>query len=405
MKSKVIFIAKLFSVLFRFVLYRTLFFLRIKNVNNILLIPQNTHIGGTKTFFYNLCEYLLSRHYNIAVLVNKIECSEELFEYLKEKNITIFQYNNELDYLEYWYPWKHSLKKYFLLDFLKQSSFILNIASQHKVRKIIVSSAYPSSLFPAFLIPVPVFYFIHSMPWGKIDPGKKRILDHILKHYTNKHLITVSKYSQDRISTYWAIDKSKIKVIYNSSPVVKGLIPKENNDVITILTLGNVLSVKNPELWVNIAKELCSQSGEKRLNFIWAGSGELLEEMQIKTKQFKNINFIGYTENTRALFENADIYFQPSKWESHGLAVVEAMSYGLPCVVTNNGGTTESIINNESGYTVDVDNYNEMLQKLLLLVNNKELRKKLGDCAMERHYHNFSQDVWYTNLDNIIHYE
>ena len=68
-----------------------------------------------------------------------------------------------------------------------------------------------------------------------------------------------------------------------------------------------------------------------------------------------------------------------SRTESFGLVLIEAMSYGIPCVsYTSAQGANEIIDDGKNGYIIKDRNEDEMISKIDLLINDEKLRKKLG---------------------------
>ena len=84
------------------------------------------------------------------------------------------------------------------------------------------------------------------------------------------------------------------------------------------------------------------------------------------------------------------MFLLPSETESFGLAVLEAMSFGIPCITSNAGGLVEINKNGETGYTLpigDIDGYADSIVKLL---SDKDLLEKMGNYAKEFADSNFA---------------
>ena len=76
--------------------------------------------------------------------------------------------------------------------------------------------------------------------------------------------------------------------------------------------------------------------------------------------------------------------------EGHPLAVIEAMSMGLPVVASNVPGNNETIKHGSSGFYYDLGNIKQASHYLTLLACNFELRKKLATNAQAYQRENFS---------------
>ena len=88
--------------------------------------------------------------------------------------------------------------------------------------------------------------------------------------------------------------------------------------------------------------------------------------------------------------KKADVGVLTSDEEGFSNSVLEYMSFSLPVVATNVGGNSEVIDENFNGFLVKKNNFNELSIKLNLLLNNYNLRIKLGRNGNEKINKNFS---------------
>lgn len=105
-----------------------------------------------------------------------------------------------------------------------------------------------------------------------------------------------------------------------------------------------------------------------------------------------------YGDDLIAVYQQSDLFFFPSYNETFCLAILEAMAAGLPCVITNDAGTIwpspfdfavstisryyngykPAIISGENGKVFSRGNIGEMVESLVCLIDDGELRKKMG---------------------------
>jgi len=100
----------------------------------------------------------------------------------------------------------------------------------------------------------------------------------------------------------------------------------------------------------------------------------------------KDITMHGYLKKKELneLLSESSIYLMTSYTESFGIVLIEAQSHGIPCIAfTSAEGANDLIINDYNGYLIEDRNYSKMIEKLELLINNKEKRKELGKNARE----------------------
>ena len=110
---------------------------------------------------------------------------------------------------------------------------------------------------------------------------------------------------------------------------------------------------------------------------------ELAKELKLGDKVifhgFQNKDYIN------ELLLDSSIYVMTSHTESFGLVLIEAMSYGVPCIsYTSAQGANEIIANNETGFLIEDRNEEEMVNKIELLINDQNLRKKMGKKSKEK---------------------
>jgi len=101
-----------------------------------------------------------------------------------------------------------------------------------------------------------------------------------------------------------------------------------------------------------------------------------------KLKIEKRVRFLGFIQNDLipAYLNGMDIFVVPSVVDSEafGVAAVEAAACGLPVVASNVGGLSEVVVDNRTGFLVPPADSEAIAEKLDLLIEDSELRKKLG---------------------------
>jgi len=105
---------------------------------------------------------------------------------------------------------------------------------------------------------------------------------------------------------------------------------------------------------------------------------EELREATLRLGIAERVRFLNERNDVQRLLGAADIFCQPNLGpEPFGICFVEALAAGLPVVAAGMGGATE-IINETCGMLVRPGNTEEIAQKLQQLIENPDLRRKLG---------------------------
>ena len=111
-----------------------------------------------------------------------------------------------------------------------------------------------------------------------------------------------------------------------------------------------------------------------------AKTAEGLLELRKELNLENNFHFIGNVpqEQLPLYYSWADVYTLPTLWEGLGRAQIESLSCGTPVITTNYAPMNTIVTDGFNGYTVDPKNPEEIANKLVSLLSNKELQKVMG---------------------------
>tara|TARA_B110000467_G_scaffold101241_1_gene91783 strand:+ start:4041 stop:5243 length:1203 start_codon:yes stop_codon:yes gene_type:complete len=155
---------------------------------------------------------------------------------------------------------------------------------------------------------------------------------------------------------------------------------------ITLTMNGGFEWRKNFSFAFYIIKQLISINRDKEIFIIVIGYGEDIWKLNFFIERLmlsKNIKLLGRLNEDQVLEElqKTDIFISTSHAEGLSNSVMEAASVGIPCVVLNCEGMDELIINGETGFIINTNEITTFLDKLNQLINNLELRLKMGHQA------------------------
>jgi glycosyltransferase involved in cell wall biosynthesis len=162
-----------------------------------------------------------------------------------------------------------------------------------------------------------------------------------------------------------------------------------------VLFFGGLKPRKNLETMLDVWTAVAPSHPEARL--VVAGGGALLGDLRRRADRLgisASVVFTGYVpEADKADYFNlADVFFFPSAMEGFGLAVGEAMSSGLPVVVSNRGSIPELVVDGEGGFVSDPTDRARFAERLRLLLGDAALRRKLGQANAARIEERFRWD-------------
>ncbi|HEY6359535.1 MAG TPA: glycosyltransferase [Vicinamibacterales bacterium] len=121
--------------------------------------------------------------------------------------------------------------------------------------------------------------------------------------------------------------------------------------------------------------------------FVIVGDGELREslERQIKDKHLERHVFLaGFRTDAIELTKGFDIFAMSSVSEGMCTALVDAMAASKPAVCTAAGGIPEVMVDGRTGFLVAPRDHHAMAERLVLLLNDPALRRRMGAAALQR---------------------
>ncbi len=110
---------------------------------------------------------------------------------------------------------------------------------------------------------------------------------------------------------------------------------------------------------------------------------------------------LGHREDIDKILPNFDIFVLPSNLEALGTALLEAQSCGVPVVASRVGGIPECVSEGKTGFLFEKENVNELGEKLIKLIENKNLRYEFSKNAIEWIENNFSTQKMVKDTENL----
>lgn len=149
---------------------------------------------------------------------------------------------------------------------------------------------------------------------------------------------------------------------------------------ITVLTVGRLVPDKNFGRLLEAFQRAELTAGEARLEIV--GVGFLQEQLSTRAGELGvPVSFRGHlaTEELPPVFATADVYAQVSTYEPFGVVLREAAAAGLPLLCTLNAGAVGDVaVAGENALLVDPENVDEIAGALRRLVDDPDLRRRLG---------------------------
>lgn len=150
---------------------------------------------------------------------------------------------------------------------------------------------------------------------------------------------------------------------------------------IVVLFAAKLISRKDPHTFVAAARIL--QERDVPVLMLMAGSGELESELREMARGLKNIDFLGFVNQSGMpeIMRRSDIFVATSDWEPWGLVVNEAMAAGLAIITSDETGCAVDLVHDDvNGYRIRHGDAKALADRIQHFARNPE---KLKSCAQE----------------------
>ena len=162
---------------------------------------------------------------------------------------------------------------------------------------------------------------------------------------------------------------------------------------IFLLVVGRLMVQKGHDVFVEALSTVVERFPNTKAAICGDGPLRLQLESQIEALDLSNhIKLLGIRSDMSPVISAADIFVLPSRWEGLSRALLEAMASGLPSVTTKVDGTLEVITNGIHGLLVHPDDPDELANSIIQLLEDTDLRKRIGSAAQAHILQNYNTD-------------
>lgn len=271
------------------------------------------------------------------------------------------------------------LKKYDVIH-LNYASFFLPIYVNKKIWK------------------VPYIYTSHNFPTpetARLTKKLPRIFEAICLKFSSKNAnahIAISDYTKMMIKERYktspeiainhGIDTKKFKFGRDKGKVIRDKLGITANEIL-MLFVGMLYKHKNVLTLIDAMPSILKNNKNAKLLIIGRGDQyteitNRIDELGIKT----SVIIKKYVEDINAYYSAADLFVLPSTNEGFGFVLLEAMACGLPIVASNCSSCPEVV--GDAGLLFNPKSSEDLADKIVELMDNKELYEKLKEKGLER---------------------
>ena len=318
--------------------------------------------GGAERYFTDLSIVLAGRDHHIQVICNKH--FRELERFRNMPGITM----ETLNVMGWWDP----VARYRIKQAIKE--FSPDVVHAHLARAAYIAGNAIKDLN------IPLVVKTHNYV--------------NLKYYRNVSCFIATTNDQRRHLLDKNVSDEKIIVIPNFSlfPGVDKIKPPNQNHVV-FASYGRMVNKKGFDVLLKAFRVLANSGINASLKL--GGDGPEMKTLQLLSKKLeldKLVTFHGWIKDVRSFLADADIFVLPSLDEPFGIAILEAMSCGVPIIATNTRGPME-ILDKDMACFVQAGDVASLAAMMNHMVSNREAASVMAQRCLEKYKSEYSGKV------------
>lgn len=367
--------------------------------------------GGTEKVLCNMANEFVNREHNITIICCEKKQGKPFFELSDKVNlVNLNDTGKEIKGCVWLRVKRELLKAVGKLDRTEKDKIFIesrydNDYIKNRFNKII------SDIKPDIIIAydyLSVLFLKHIM---KNSLSTIAMIHNDVDTYFNNNASKLQLNAYNMVDCIQILNKHKVElvkeyccnaqVVYipNAVPQIKNVRNSNNEKIITVGSLTK--SIKRPDIILKAFNTIKNTFPNWTVEIV-GGTHDLKQEeykaeleKYIKNNNLDDMVFLsGRTLNTTEKLLSAEIFAFPSKSEAFGLALAEAMSSGLPAIGYKScPSVNELIIDGYNGFLCD-DGIDAFAEKMKILMQNKELRKQMGQNAKESIKQFAPEKIW-----------
>jgi len=278
-----------------------------------------------------------------------------------------------------------------LMDFIesKHIQVIQSHSGQANQMGVAISKL---SRVPAFPTVHSTMAFVNKRSRWDLSVYLIKVVDGFIYRMAYRVLAVSQEIKEIVLKTYGLKDHKVIVlkngIIFKDSIVAPVELKNEflvSKNKLKLLAVGRLVPLKGFDILVRAVAEVVNQ-GVHDLLVLVAGDGEerlRLEELILDLDLGSYIKLIGLRHDVIALMKSSDLFVMPSLYEGLSIAMIEAMACGLPIIASAAPGIKDFIKNDQNGLLFPVQDHKALAQRILMLVNDEDMRTRLSQGARE----------------------
>jgi glycosyltransferase involved in cell wall biosynthesis len=222
---------------------------------------------------------------------------------------------------------------------------------------------------------------------------------------TARRLHDVQDLPKERINVLpWCLDPEFLAQSIADAPPRISKLPKQPY-ILSVGRWAQAERYKGFDALIEAMPELAKAEGDVQLVLVGEGDDlAMLEQLARGCGVRDRVHFISGLSRAElfSAYLNCEIFALPSAGEGFGLVFLEAMACKKPVIGGDHGGTPDIIVDGVSGFLVEYGDKGVLMARLKELLQNKELRERMGNAGRERVEREFNFATFSCNLETAL---
>jgi glycosyltransferase involved in cell wall biosynthesis len=356
----------------------------------LLFITRGDSIGGAQTHVISIAKTLLENHNEVLIVFGgHMGPFNHLLEKMKINYINIPELFPKINIFQ-------DYKVFITLSNIVKE-YRPDIVSLHSSKAGIIGRLVGTKLR------IPVVLTVHGWSFtGNLFIFNKFIyyfIEKFLNKYVNYYIL-VSKFDFTIGLKYGLINNNNSEVVYNGVNDLTKLYNSKkiiNKSKLRIIMVSRFDELKDHKLLI----KACEKMPNVVINFL--GDGPTLSKIKnyyMNSNCMCTVNFHGSVYDVGRYLAENDVFALISQKEGFPMSTLEAMSFGLPVIISDVGGAAECVFDN--GFVVKMNDLSALRNSISYFINNFELIDGMGAQSRKIYENSFTENIMYEKTINVF---
>lgn len=332
------------------------------------------HTGGSEWYCYQLSKHLAERGHEVHIFTSRLD-----------KNILAMEERDGFYIHRYYCPriiMNANPATFIMHDLIRAKADIIHAHSYVFLtsNQVALSQKFNDVPFLLHLHGITVCSTpLNNASTNLLFQIKNRIYDRTIGKWTVQaasKVASVSKLDIELAKKLWSLDNNKLDWLPNAIDI-NSFNGNNNNDNLNVVFIGRLETWKGVHTFIEVASTILEERDDVTFTVVGDGSLRNYVENNGYSGRIKVLGRVPHNQIPKIL-SNASILALPSYMEGLPTVCIEALASEIPVVASDVGGTSEIVIEKETGFLAPPGNTKIFVNRIMTLLDDKNLRKRMG---------------------------